>query len=234
MVKTILITGSTDGIGLATAKRLAAEGHVVLLHGRNASRLEQAADAVTNVSPGTVTETYLADLSRMANVEALAKAVSARHARLDVLINNAGIFKTGNTRTRDGLDVRFAVNTLAPYLLTKRLLPLLDTKGRVVNLSSAAPGTCRPGSTGRAGNACRYGCLCPEQTGNHGLVTLDGAIARRGTCDHCGQSRFIARQQDGQRGFWCGRGRYRHRCEYPAARGPRRRVRFRLRSVFRQ
>ena len=74
----------------------------------------------------------------MADVEELAKAVAGRHRQLDVLVNNGGVFKTSDPTTPDGLDVRFAVNTIAPYLLTRRLLPLLGTTGRVVNLSSAA------------------------------------------------------------------------------------------------
>ena len=138
MTKTILITGSTDGIGLETAKLLAADGHRLLLHGRNPAKLDKAADTLAAMRPGARVETYAADLSRFGDVEALAKAVSARHSVLDALINNAGILKTADTRTPDGLDVRFAVNTLAPYLLTKRLLPLLGVNGRVVNLSSAA------------------------------------------------------------------------------------------------
>lgn len=133
MTKTILITGSTDGIGLLTAKTLAAEGHTVLLHGRSAEKLEAAAKDV-----GGTSETYRADLSSLDEVEALAKAVSARHDRLDVLINNAGVYKTPQTRTPEGLDVRFVVNTIAPYLLTQRLLPIIPADGRVVNLSSAA------------------------------------------------------------------------------------------------
>ena len=60
----------------------------------------------------------------------LALAVTEKHTKLDVLINNAGVFKTAETRTQDGLDVRFAVNTLAPYLLTQRLLPLIGASGR--------------------------------------------------------------------------------------------------------
>ena len=138
MQKTILVTGSTDGIGLATAKILVSLGHNVLLHGRNRSKLDDAEKALTALQGGGRVESYVADLSRMADVEALAKAVTEKHAKLDVLINNAGIFKTPNPVTPDGLDVRFVVNTLAPYLLTKRLLPLLGTLGRVVNLSSAA------------------------------------------------------------------------------------------------
>ena len=74
----------------------------------------------------------------MADVEALGQAIAETHERLDVVINNAGIFRTKETFTDDGLDIRFAVNTLAPYLLTRRLLPLLRSGGRVINLSSAA------------------------------------------------------------------------------------------------
>jgi NAD(P)-dependent dehydrogenase (short-subunit alcohol dehydrogenase family) len=138
MQRTILITGSTDGIGLATAKILVAQGHDVLLHGRNQSKLESTEKMLSALQGGGHVESYLADLSRMADVEALAKAVADKHSKLDVLINNAGIFKTPDPVTQDGLDVRFVVNTFAPYLLTKRLLPLLGTGGRVINLSSAA------------------------------------------------------------------------------------------------
>jgi NAD(P)-dependent dehydrogenase (short-subunit alcohol dehydrogenase family) len=138
MQKTILITGSTDGIGLETAKLLASMGHHVLLHGRNSEKLENAGKTVSEFAKGGRVETYLADLSCMADVEALAKAVAERHASLDVLINNAGVFKLHDPVTQDGLDARFAVNTIAPYLLTQRLLPLIGTGGRVISLSSAA------------------------------------------------------------------------------------------------
>ena len=83
-------------------------------------------------------ETYLADLSRLADVEVLAKAIIKTHKKLDVLINNAGVFKVVEPLTKEGLDVRFVVNTFAPYLFTQRLLPLLGNSGRVINLSSAA------------------------------------------------------------------------------------------------
>jgi NAD(P)-dependent dehydrogenase (short-subunit alcohol dehydrogenase family) len=96
---------------------------------------------LSDLPVGGRVESYVSDLSRMANVEALAKAVAGQHTRLDVLINNAGIFKVSNPMTPDGLDARFAVNTIAPYLLTRRLLPLIGASGRVVNLSSAAQST---------------------------------------------------------------------------------------------
>ena len=138
MQKIILITGSTDGIGLETARTLVSLGQHVLLHGRNPSKLEEVENAFSALPGGGRVESYVADLSLMADVEALAKAVAGKHARLDVLINNAGVYNTPDPVTKNGLDVRFAVNTIAPYLLTQRLLPLLGTSGRVVNLSSAA------------------------------------------------------------------------------------------------
>jgi len=133
MSKTILVTGSTDGIGLLTAKKLASEGHEVLLHGRNRSKLEAAAAEI-----GGKMASYVADLSRMADVNAMADMIQQNHARLDVLINNAGILKSPDPRTADGFDIRFMVNTFAPYVLTRRLLPIIPKEGRIINLSSAA------------------------------------------------------------------------------------------------
>ena len=144
MQKTILITGSTDGIGLETAKMLVQAGHHVLLHGRNPAKLEDVEKELSALPGGGRIESHVADLSNMADVEALAKAVTGKHSSLDVLINNAGIFKTGDPITRDGFDVRFVVNTFAPYLLARRLLPLLGETGRVVNLSSAAQAPVNP------------------------------------------------------------------------------------------
>ncbi|SMO95001.1 SDR family NAD(P)-dependent oxidoreductase [Ruegeria faecimaris] len=133
MTKTILITGSTDGIGLLTAQTLAKEGHKILLHGRGAAKLEAAVNEV-----GGDVETYAADLSRMADIQTFAAEVREKHDRLDVLINNAGVLKVAETQTEAGHDVRFMVNTLAPYALTRALLPIIPKDGRIVNLSSAA------------------------------------------------------------------------------------------------
>lgn len=137
MAKTVLVTGSTDGIGLATARTLVSHGHHVLLHGRNRRKLEDATRALSALPNGGQVEGHLADLSRMNEVATLAAAVAAEHASLDALINNAGVYRAA-AATPDGLDPRFAVNTIAPYLLTQRLLPLLGASGRVVNVSSAA------------------------------------------------------------------------------------------------
>lgn len=136
MTKTILITGATDGIGRETAKMLVSRGHTVLLHGRNATKLAAVEQELATGS-GQVAD-FVADLSSMAEVIALAEAVAAQHPKLDVLINNAGVFKTANPITPDGLDVRFVVNAIAPYLLTQKLMPCMNASSRVVNVSSAA------------------------------------------------------------------------------------------------
>ncbi len=114
------------------------QGHHILLHGRSDRKLKAAEKALSELSGDGRVESYLADLSRMADVETLGEAIVANHEQLDVVINNAGVFRTADTFTDDGLDIRFAVNTFAPYLLTQRLLPLLRPGARVVNLSSAA------------------------------------------------------------------------------------------------
>lgn len=138
MTKTILITGSTDGIGLETAKSLAAASHNVLLHGRSQAKLDTAVQEVTAVGGAGTIEAYRADLSDLDAVIGLADEVTAKHQHLDALINNAGVFNVPDTVAANGLDVRFMVNTIAPYVLTTRLLPIIGATGRVVNLSSAA------------------------------------------------------------------------------------------------
>ncbi len=138
MRKTILITGSTDGIGLATAKQLISDGHQVLIHGRNATKLEEVATTLSQSLPSGQVDAYQADLSRMSEVIQLAHNVARHHGEIDVLINNAGIFRTSAPIAENGMDVRFMVNTIAPYVLTQHLLPQLNRYSRVVNLSSAA------------------------------------------------------------------------------------------------
>ena len=138
MQKTILLTGATDGIGLETAKLLAIEGHQLLIHGRSPSKLETAEKALSELSGDVRIDDYVADLTNFSDVAGLADQIRKNHDRVDVLINNAGVYKVSDPITSDGLDARFVVNTLAPYLLTQHLLPLMGPRGRVVNVSSAA------------------------------------------------------------------------------------------------
>ena len=138
MQKTILLTGATDGIGFETAKMLASKKLSLLLHGRSDSKLAQVKETLYLINSEAVIETFQADLSNLSDVEKLASDIKMKHARVDVLINNAGVFKTPRPTTDSGYDIRFIVNTIAPYLLVKRLLPLFNNNGRIINLSSAA------------------------------------------------------------------------------------------------
>ncbi|MFE0756049.1 SDR family NAD(P)-dependent oxidoreductase [Inquilinus sp. NPDC058860] len=138
--KTTLITGSTDGVGRWVARRLAADGAHVLLHGRNEARGQAVLEAIR--AEGGSAEFLPADLSSLAEVRRLAEAVLARHDRIDGLINNAGIGTGPNARretSADGHELRFAVNYLAGFLLTRLLLPALrrGTPSRIVNVASA-------------------------------------------------------------------------------------------------
>jgi len=140
--KAVLVTGATDGLGRGLVHALARRHATILLHGRDAARAELLA-AELRAAGAAAVRTYLADLASLANVRKLAAAVAAAEPRLDVLVNNAGIGSTVPTRDRsetaDGIELRFAVNYLSHYVLTRTLLPLLrvSAPARIVNVSSA-------------------------------------------------------------------------------------------------
>ncbi len=140
---TILVTGSTDGIGKLTAKGLAARGATVLLHGRTPQKGEEVLMELQRAVRGGRFQYYNADLSSLGEVAKLAQAVTNDHSRLDVLVNNAGIGEGKQGQqirevSRDGFELRFAVNYLAPFLLTRILVPLLrrSAPSAIVNVSS--------------------------------------------------------------------------------------------------
>jgi NAD(P)-dependent dehydrogenase (short-subunit alcohol dehydrogenase family) len=139
--KTVLITGSTDGVGRYVARRLAAEGARVLIHGRDAARAnELIAEIARDGAPAPMF--YQADLSSLASARQLADTVRAEHDRLDVFVSNAGIGSMNGGEARrtsvDGHELRFAVNYLSGFLLAYLLLPLLKAAApaRIVNVAS--------------------------------------------------------------------------------------------------
>jgi NAD(P)-dependent dehydrogenase (short-subunit alcohol dehydrogenase family) len=139
--KTVLITGSTDGVGRYVAIRLAAAGAKVLVHGRDLERAKTLLDELKRAGRGDAVF-YPADLSSLAGTRQLADAVIADNPRLDVFISNAGIGSRtlGDERrtSADGHELRFAVNYLAGFLLVYRLLPLIRAAApsRIVNVAS--------------------------------------------------------------------------------------------------
>ena len=135
-----LVTGATSGIGKQTALRLAQLGAAVIIVARDAGRGSAAAEEIRRRVPGARVETMTADLSSLAEVRRLADAVLARHERLDVLVNNAGVISTRPESTVDGFETTFATNHLGPFLLTNLLRGLLERSApaRVVTVASAA------------------------------------------------------------------------------------------------
>ena len=141
--KAALVTGSSDGLGRAVARQLAAAGYLVLTHGRDS---ERGSELVREISgQGGSARFFRADFASLAEVRALADSVQREHHRLDLLINNAGIGTAGakdhpaqRQTSADGHELRFAVNYLAGYLLTRLLLPTLvrSAPARIVNVAS--------------------------------------------------------------------------------------------------
>ncbi len=140
MRKIYLVSGSTDGIGKQTATMLAGNDSVVIVHGRSKEKCLTAKREIESLRPGTTIDFAVGDLSTIEGVRTLAYDLHSRYDRLDVLLNNAGVFMNQRILTRDGLETTFAVNHLSTFLLTKLLLPLLEKTpaSRIVTVSSIA------------------------------------------------------------------------------------------------
>ena len=139
MVKTILITGATDGIGKHLAKKLASEGHHIILHGRNSQKLKLTTQEVRAVSLRGRVSSYLADFSKLDDVYQFVEEIKRGFQNIDVLFNNAGLY-AGKERkaSAENVELTFMLSVLIPYILTTELSPLLEKApdGRVINTSS--------------------------------------------------------------------------------------------------
>ena len=138
--RTVLVTGSTAGIGRQAALDFARLGLRVLVHARDRARGEPVLEALARASGSRNRGLVVGDLASLAGVAALARSVRSQAERLDILINNAGVFRRERTLTEDGFETTFAVNHLAPFLLTGLLLDLLEPSpaGRIIHVASMA------------------------------------------------------------------------------------------------
>ncbi len=135
--KTVLITGSTDGIGKQTAVELSKLGAKVIIHGKSQEKIEKT---VKELSKYGNVRAYRVDFSSLKEIKEIAVKILENEEKLDVLINNAGIFSNQKIFSEDGYELTFAVNHLAPFYLTLLLIPLLkkSAPSRIVNVSSMA------------------------------------------------------------------------------------------------
>ncbi len=137
--KIVLVTGATDGIGRHTALELCRRGAAVIVHGRTPAKVRAAVEGLGAAAPGATLHEAHGDLSRLDEVRALAAGLVERFPRLDAMVHNAGVFPETRSLTADGFELGFAVNHLAPFVLTHlALAPLRAARGRLVVVSSVA------------------------------------------------------------------------------------------------
>ena len=140
----VIITGATDGIGLVNAKKFAQTGHELILHGRNHDKLKNIQnEIIESINPKCKIYTYQADLSEIDQVHDLVSLINNDHDSLDILINNAGVYTEKFIKNSIEMEITFAVNVAAPFILFNGLLPLLkksNKKSRILNVSSISQG----------------------------------------------------------------------------------------------
>ncbi len=140
MKKIILVTGATDGIGKQTALELAKSGHKIIVHGRTKEKAQLSANEIIDRTGNKEIEFAVADFSSLKEVRRLADEIKERFDALNVLINNAGVYKKKKEITEDGFEATFAINHLAPFLLTNLIIDILlkNAPSRIINVSSVA------------------------------------------------------------------------------------------------
>jgi retinol dehydrogenase 14 len=138
--KVILITGSTDGIGKQTALDLAEKGASIIVHGPDPERTKSAASEIKEATGSNNIDFLVADFSSLEAVRKLSDQLHEKYDRIDVLINNAGVYMSRRELSKDGFEMTFAVNHLSHFLLTHHLLDLIkkSSHGRIINVASMA------------------------------------------------------------------------------------------------
>lgn len=186
--RVVLVTGSTDGIGRAAARALAAGGMRVILHGRNRPKVTAALAALQEELPGASLDAVAFDLGSLDAVRAGAAQLLERAPALHVLVNNAGIFADERTITADNLELSFAVNYVGPFLLTQLLMPRLiesatDEPARIINVASVAHtrGRIHTGDTSLSRAWTGYAAYAQSKLANvmHALAIADREQASR-------------------------------------------------------
>ena len=137
--RTAVVTGANGGLGLETAEALAVAGATVVLAARDPEKTTAAEARIRAVAPDATLDVVPLDLGSLESVRGAAATIAARHPRLDLLVNNAGVMGIPERRTADGFEMQFGVNHLGPFVLTARLLPaVLEAEGRIVTVTSTA------------------------------------------------------------------------------------------------
>lgn len=136
----MIVTGATNGIGFVTAQELARTGARVLLVGRDKQRLDTSINQIKSDIPEAQLDGFVADLSRVSETLLLADHIQATYSRIDVLVNNAGAFYQTRQESAEGIEMTFALNHLAPFVLTTSLINMLraSAPSRIITVSSAA------------------------------------------------------------------------------------------------
>lgn len=175
--KTAVVTGATSGLGRAAAQALAQRGFRVILVGRDATRGAEAVEEIT--AAGGRAELVLGDLMTVAGAQAIAAEIRHRAPRLDLLVNNAGGSFSRDERTADGLERTFALNVVAPFVLTESLLPSLEAaRGRVINVVTGVPKGAKTTIDAIAGEKAKPGMQSYIRN-KLALVTLTIELQRR-------------------------------------------------------